>query len=355
MGPTALGNQHNNDVDPSINQTRRAASNPRQSTGVPFKTGIKLMQRKRNHIALILSVAAALCLASTSVFADWDQTNPVDQAAAKWVQLPNITNGGMDVLDTLQNIVPGQWKTLADDFLCTQSGPITDAHIWGSWLGDLLPTNSQGLPDPTALQFHIQFWSDVPQGPTNAFSHPGNLLWTGSFGPGQFTVNPNVLSASETFFDPNQGQNIGTDTHVYQYNFPNLSSALQGYFTQTKGTVYWFEVQASVQNTLGVVPAVFGWKTADPLQLPLTYVPPAQYTFMDDAVFADTAQFADPNTNLPWRDMHYPAGNPFAGASVDLSFVLTSVPEPSSIALAGLGLVALVGTTWRCASKSGRW
>ena len=315
------------------------------------------MQRMPNHIALILTFAAIpLATLSSPVLADWDPTVPADAAAAKWIQFPNITNGGMDVLDTIQPIspIPSQWKTLADDFLCTQSGPITNAHIWGSWLGDQVPVNSNGVPNAGALQFHIQFWSDVPKSTTNAFSHPGTLQWTGSFGPGQFTVNPNVGSANETFFDPNLGQNIGTDTHVYQYNFPNLSSALQGYFTQTKGTVYWFEVQASVFNTPGTVPATFGWKTADPTQLPQTLVPPQTYSFGDDAVFADTNGFADPNVNLPWRDMHYPAGNPFAGQSVDLSFVLTSVPEPSSIALAGLGLVALVASAYRRASKRGR-
>ena len=164
--------------------------------------------------------------------------------------------------------------------------------------------------------------------------------------------HPYPLSANETFFDPNLGQNIGTDTHVYQYNFPNLSAPCRATSRRRRAPSIGSKCKPACSTAPWARPATFGWKTADPNILPQTLVPPQNYSFRDDAVFADTNGFADPNVNLPWRDMHYPAGNPFAGQSVDLSFVLTSVPEPSSIALAGLGLVALVGTTWRRASKS---
>lgn len=289
------------------------------------------------------ALIAALFAVSTPASADWSPTIATDRAAAKWVQLPDLTSTGMDVLDTIQpNTTPNpQWKTLADDFLCTQSGPVTDAHIWGSWLFDQLPIDPNGLPNPGALQFKISFWTDIQPNAAIPYSHPGTLLWTNVFSPGQFTVNPNVLNAQESFFDPNIGGIIGTDTHVYQYNFPNLVDALGQNFVQTAGTIYWFEVQANVLNVNGAVPASFGWKTADPTILPHTYVPPAQYSFMDDAVFADTLGFNGPNMTF-WRDMHYPTGHPYGGQSVDLSFVLT-VPEPSTVAMACMGLVALVG------------
>jgi hypothetical protein len=308
-----------------------------------------LMQRKSSQVAFVLLVAALSSSVPQRSFADWDPNNPADQAAAKWIQLPNVTPTGMDVLDTLQPFAPvppgPQWKSLADDFLCTQSGPITDAHIWGSWLNNVLPTNPNGAPDPGAIQFQISFWSDVPSSTANAFSHPGTLLWTSTFSPGQFQVNPNVLPSQEQFFDPNVGQIIGQDNAIYQYNFNNLMDASGAHFAQSQGNVYWFEVQANVLNIPGTVPATFGWKTADPSILPHTSVPAAQYSFMDDAVFADTAGFGGAPL-AGWRDMHYPSGHPFAGQSVDLSFVLT-VPEPSSIAICGLGLVALVGVGYR--------
>ena len=290
---------------------------------------------------VILLASIVLTALSPPARADWDPNNPADVARAKWVQLPDLHPTGMDVLDTLQPIFtvpPGpMFKTLADDFLCTQSGPITDAHIWGSWLSDILPLNAAAVPDPNAIQFKISFWTDVPATPSS-FSHPGNLLWTGIFNPGQFTVNPNVITAQERFFDPNLGQVIGTDTKVYQYNFPNLVDTTGANFVQSQGTIYWFEVQANVLSLPGTT-ATFGWKTSR-----------VQDRFNDDAVFADTAGFLGPNIT-PWRDMHYPMGGPFSGQSLDLSFVLT-VPEPSSIAMCGVGLVALVGTAVRHSKRT---
>ena len=82
------------------------------------------------------------------------------------------------------------------------------------------------------------------------------------------------------------------------------------------------------------MPASFGWKTRDFPQ-----------HFNDDAVYADTNGFNGPNITF-WRELIYPAGHPLAGASMDLSFVLT-VPEPSTVAMACMGLVALVGTIVR--------
>src|SRR5260221_6171757 len=138
------------------------------------------MRRSNINVTLVLLVAAVCCLRSASSYADWDPTNPVDVANAKWIQLPDLSPTGMDVLDTIQPISPvlSQWKTLADDFLCTQSGPITDAHIWGSWLNNVLPTNASGVPDPGAMQFKISFWTDVPSSTASPFSQPGSLWWT---------------------------------------------------------------------------------------------------------------------------------------------------------------------------------
>jgi len=50
----------------------------------------------------------------------------------KWLQIPDTSQNGLDVLDTGPN-------PLADDFRCTATGPITQVRIWGSWLFDQIP------------------------------------------------------------------------------------------------------------------------------------------------------------------------------------------------------------------------
>src|ERR1700687_681497 len=63
----------------------------------------------------------------------------------------------------------------ADDFICTNTGPITDIHLWGSWLNDRVGTNS--------ITFWLGIYDDVPASPLNGPSHPGNLKWQQWFTP----------------------------------------------------------------------------------------------------------------------------------------------------------------------------
>src|SRR5262249_20595526 len=102
-------------------------------------------------------------------------TNPpppqgcIETNGVKYVQWPNLV-GGYDVWNS------GPW-VLADDFICTNTGPVTDIHIWGSWLSNVVSTN---------LTFTLAIYDDVPVGPTNNFSHPGTLQWQEQFTPGRY-------------------------------------------------------------------------------------------------------------------------------------------------------------------------
>src|SRR5271165_4505513 len=61
------------------------------------------------------------------------QTQCPEGPIVKFFAPPNLDQG-WDVRDSKNQIV------LADDFPCNQTGPITDIHIWGSWLSDQIGT-----------------------------------------------------------------------------------------------------------------------------------------------------------------------------------------------------------------------
>jgi hypothetical protein len=283
--------------------------------------------------------AFVLLFCGVAAWADWDPNEP-----AKYYQLPDAVNG-MDVNATYW-VTPGNQplypynKMLADDFPCYQKGPITDLHIWGSWLGDVWTADNQ----PSAAvnlntSFKLSIWSDVPKADAGTYSHPGELLWSQTFSPSQYVSRPYGGATSEMFYDPNTNQIIGDDTRIWQYNFfidPANAFVQQG--TREQPMIYWLSVQALVPVD-PVAPVsqrtVFGWKTTAPV------VPPN--TLFDDAVFADSAEpgglpIGSGTVATPWKDMVYPAGSVYVGKSLDLAFVVT--PEPSSIAMLVIGSVA---------------
>ncbi|HWX23094.1 MAG TPA: hypothetical protein VN578_24595 [Candidatus Binatia bacterium] len=208
---------------------------------------------------------------------------------AKWLQRPDSSPTGLDVLATRGTASP----MLADDFLCTNSGPITDIYIWGSWRDDRFDSNAT---------MTVSFWSDQPA--TNGQpSHPDTLQWTLDFGPLQ--ANPYTLElagscCTERFLDPTQPLALGVDTHIYSYHFtvvPELA------FLQTTGTIYWLSVSASGTTNL------FGWKTCV-----------TNDHHFDDATFSAIIT----NSHAPWVDLHYPPPHPFNPRTLDLSFALLS-------------------------------
>ena len=270
---------------------------------------MKRLLLKHLKLAVLVVVGLGLVGFANLAKADW---NPGDPFKMHYPQLPDMTPSGMDVLATL-NSQDGAlgWKILADDFLCTQTGPISDVHIWGSWWGDLV-----GLNTTFKLSIHL----DDRTGP---YSQPGQEVWSWVFAPGSYTARLYGTTPGELFFDPNLNLVIGTDTTVWQYNFADIPSP----FIQQAGQIYWLDVQAWDPDPQ----VLFGWKTTNPLETP---------HFEDDAVFGDTPAFGGPLVVPPgWRPLVYPPGTQFAGESIDMAFVIT--PEPGVALLTGLGLLAL--------------
>jgi hypothetical protein len=182
------------------------------------------------------------------------QTNPPgpccpETNGLKYIQHPNLTNG-VDVDATINF----GW-VLADDFLCTNSGPITDIHLWGSWLHDQVDLNAS---------YTLTIWSDVPAPPTGGtFSHPGVPLWSQTFTPGNYAICPGP-SLQEGFYDPISTTGLaflGFSTNLYYlcFNvFPTNTFCQAG--TPTAQTNYWLSVSA--QSASPTAPDYFGWKSS---------------------------------------------------------------------------------------------
>ena len=130
----------------------------------------------------------------------------------KWEQMPDLQEG-MDVLDGPRSnpgIDPPVYeKYLADDFRCTQTGPITQIDVWSSYLHDDGP-----MAPPL---FNLAIFKDIPaeDSPTG-YSMPGEVLWDAYL---RADVEERYANAHEEFFDPNINQIIGNDTQVWQYTF----------------------------------------------------------------------------------------------------------------------------------------
>ncbi|MHC4718071.1 MAG: DUF7901 domain-containing protein, partial [Planctomycetota bacterium] len=205
-------------------------------------------------------------------------------------------------------------KYLADDWRCTQSGPITEITFWGSYLEDLR------LGD--GMLFNLAIFEDIPAdvSPTG-YSMPGKVLWSRYLRP---DVEFQAFLANEEFFDPNARDVIGWDSEVWQYTF-NFDAA--DAFQQTQGRTYWLGVNHSFDlNTDGVVGIAdlytfqgfrwaYGWKTS-----------PDHWN--DNAVFVDVDTFGTSGEVAPetgrWEELY----DPRTGLPIDLSFELVTTSGP---------------------------
>lgn len=83
---------------------------------------------------------------------------------------------------------------LADDFRCTESGTITNIHIWGSWLAD-----AEDRGATFVLSLHKDIPADPPQRP---FSQPGDLVWLRIFTPGRYVERVYTNQIAEGWMNP---------------------------------------------------------------------------------------------------------------------------------------------------------
>ena len=241
----------------------------------------------------LLIVSLSILFASSTAFADWD---PGDGHKMHYPQLPDPF--GWDVPFNASGAI----GSLADDWQCSQSGPVADIHFWVS---------AHQWNDPTTIPpigpIRVAIREDIPDpdGSGPLFSQPGNLLWIRSFDPSDPTVQiQHYGTGDQGWLDPWNGIVVPSDhTEFYQIN---LSSFVDPYI-QDVGKIYWLEIGMADVDPAHPV----GWKTS------------GSPNFNDDAVYG----FGTPGS---WKELIDPTGT-----SLDLAFVIT--PEPTTMALLGLG------------------
>ena len=247
---------------------------------------------------------------------------------------------------------------MADDFSDKFSTPVVHVQWWGSYMNQSLSTSGG------AKQFLISFESDVTASPAGGPSHPGTPLLNqivnlGPLAPasGTFTETPVPVPASNP------------DGNMFQYN-----AELALPFAERANQVFWLKIVALDPNHVASTqPGAlqWGWHNRDygfmdnlaagpPVPSPGEFnEAPAGFApiwhFQDDAVSGSLGPFPVPVpptgslNQTGFTPTNYLTNiditpNITAPMSKDLAFALyTTVPEPSTLALIGIGGAAILG------------
>ncbi len=253
-----------------------------------------------------LIAVVALILLGAPAAADWEEG---DDYKMHHPQIPNPQ--GWDVNFTYPKIV-------ADDWGCTETGPVADIHFWFSVMGQMTPVGEIPLP-PRIDNVHVSIHKDLPVGdPENEFDYsiPGGLLEEYDFGADEIKLL-GPFSGMQGWWDPNF-QEGSTDDHnsYWQVNITNIRNPV----IQREGEIYWLDLSMKASNVTGE-PLDVGWKT--------TY---------EDLHFVDWPVYRDDDAAMAWQPVWDTAGG---YPPVDMAFVIT--PEPGTVAmLVGAGLIGLL-------------
>lgn len=225
--------------------------------------------------------------------ADWD---PGDPYKMHYPQLPDLSDNALGV-----ELKPG-W--LADDFLCTGSGPITGIHLAIGSESGFIPENPNTYP-----HLIVKIYSDIPASESDTgYSMPGEELWTGEFEKDNYDLKL-LAENSGMGFHPNPLTPFYDLEEIWQVNIPIETEP----FNQEEGSTYWLVLLDINTNDNFWMTSTAHWN--------------------DDAVWGSIS------TN-EWHELTYPEGHVYADQSMDMAFVINT-PIPGSVLLLGSGLMGL--------------
>jgi len=262
---------------------------------------------------LLLTICLSVSLMASAAVADW---SPCDGHKMHWPQLPDPQ--GWDVFASTYrnanydpNDPAGQeflQKVLADDWMCSGTGPVSDVHLWGSWRD-----NVEGPIDGIQISIH----GDIPA-TADSYSRPGELLWERNFTTTEIKIINPYGTGNEGWFNPNTGLVVEEDHDMFhQINIMDIVDP----FIQKEGDIYWLDVTVFTSADAGAVLPEWGWKTS------------MSDHFNDDAVWSDI----DAAGGLAWNELRDPLD---PAVSLDMAFVIT--PEPATMVMLALGSLTLL-------------
>ncbi|HEX2474605.1 MAG TPA: PEP-CTERM sorting domain-containing protein [Lacipirellulaceae bacterium] len=348
------------------------------------------MKAIQKRMMLLLALVAATMLPPATAVADplpgrdvlkFSQ-RPMDGTTITTPDGVNQRYWGHDEMSTAYGSAPGptvpqvyQGRFMADDFADKFSSPVVHVKWWGSYLNNLI------TPNTPVDKFLISFEKDVPAGPDNQFSRPGEPLLNQIVRrvPAGGTLTPGSGTFTES---PVSGGGPPLNERLFEYN---AELHLGKEFRQEPDTVYWLKIVALVDSPFPIDPNEplpdflprWGWHNRDyTLKNSLASTAPAVvpgehidgfifpspipeigtevWHFQDDAVTGRIAvnvggpmgqvmPVIDQSEYRPTRYLALADGPQVVTEfSKDLAFELyTIVPEPATCALIIFGLAAV--------------
>jgi hypothetical protein len=249
------------------------------------------MEKKKTKLSLLFVALLLFCGAGIA-FGDWDEGGPHKM---HYPQLPDPC--GWDVNFNAD--------AMFDDWMCSESGYVTDIHFWLSCKGDVWDPELTGEPCPIA-RLLIYIYADMPaDDPCNQceYSHPtGPALWSIDINPFDANLIRHAGTGQQGWIDWQQEPYplvIDNDhVHYYQINVTDIPEP----FFQEENTIYWLGIHL---HTYDDELWTFGWKSS-------------QDHWNDNAVYFYGG----------WDEMY----DPCTAEPMDLAFVITSEEqEPNEV------------------------